>query len=97
MENKQLIELLLNIDRMFKVMIEQNLYEPIYFPPSFKPNSVLLILFNLQKIEYWDTVSIFLDENYRITNEKAREITGIKDTLTMVSKKLYFHNKVKKP
>jgi ATP-dependent DNA helicase RecG len=71
------------VDRMFKVMREQNLYEPLYFPPSFKPNSVLLLLFNLQKIEYWDTVSIFLDENYRITNEKAREITGITDTLIM--------------
>jgi ATP-dependent DNA helicase RecG len=71
------------VDRMFKVMRDQNLYEPLYFPPSFKPNSVLLLLFNLQKIEYWDTVSIFLDENYGITNEKAREITGISDTLIM--------------
>lgn len=71
------------VDRMFKIMREYNLYEPLYFPPTIRPNSVLLILFNLQKVEYWDTVSKYLDEHYRITNKEARRITGVTDTLKM--------------
>lgn len=69
------------VDRMFKVMTEHNLYEPLYFPPSIRPNSVLLILLNFHKIEYWDTVNKYLDEHYRITNTTARKVTGINDTL----------------
>jgi ATP-dependent DNA helicase RecG len=69
------------VDRMFRVMSELNLYDPLYLPPSIRPNSVLLILLNLQKIEYWDTVSKYLDEHYRITNTTARRITGVSDTL----------------
>ena len=71
------------VDRMFKVMKEQNLYEPLFFPPTSRPNTVLLILLNLQKIEFWDTVSKYLDENYRITNKEARDITGEGDTIKM--------------
>ena len=71
------------VDRMFKVMKEHNLYEPLYFPPSIRPNSVLLFLFNFQKTEYWDTVNKYLNEYYRITNNEARRITGIRDTLKM--------------
>lgn len=71
------------VDRMFKVMKEKNLYEPLYFPPTLRPNTVLLVLFNLQKIEYWDTVSKYLDDNYKINNSEARNITGIADTLKM--------------
>lgn len=71
------------VDRMFKVMREHNLYEPLYFPPSIRPNSVLLFLLNLQKTEYWDTVNKYLDEHYRITNSEARKITGVRDTLKM--------------
>lgn len=71
------------VDRMYKVMKERNLYEPLYIPPTLRPNSVLLVLLNLQKIEYWDTVSKYLDNNYRINNKQAREITGITDTIKM--------------
>lgn len=71
------------VDRMFRAMKENNLYEPLYFPPNIRPNSVLLFLLNLQRIEYWDTVSKFLEENYRINNKEARRITGIDDTLKM--------------
>lgn len=71
------------VDRMFMVMKKQNLYEPLFFPPKLRPNSVLLLLFNMQRIEYWDTVSNYLNENYRITNSKAREITGQGDVLKM--------------
>ena len=71
------------VDRMFRVMKEQNLYEPLYSPPTLRPNSVLLILLNIQRIGYWDTVSKYLDENYRITNKEARGITSIADTIKM--------------
>lgn len=71
------------VDRMFMVMRKQNLYEPLFFPPKIRPNSVLLLLLNMQRIEYWDTVSNYLNENYRITNSKAREITGLSDVLKM--------------
>ena len=71
------------VDRMFKVMKEKNLYEPLFFPPTTRPNSVLLILLNLQKVEYWDMVSKYLDENYRIRNQEARSITNITDTIKM--------------
>ncbi len=71
------------VDRMFKVMKEQNLYEPLFYPPTSRPNTVLLLLLNMHKIEYWDTVGKYLDENYRITNKKAREITSVNDVLKM--------------
>lgn len=71
------------VDRMFKAMKESNLYDPLYLPPSTRPNSVFLILLNLQRVEYWDTVNKYLDENYRINNHEARRITGINDTLKM--------------
>lgn len=71
------------VDRMFQIMREHNLYEPVYLPPNIRPNSVLLILFNLYKVGYWDTVGKYLDENYSIANAEARRITGVRDTLEM--------------
>lgn len=71
------------VDRMYKVMKDANLYEPFYLPPTIRPNSVLVFLLNLKKIEYWDTVSNYLDEHYKITNAQARGITMISDTLKM--------------
>ncbi len=71
------------VDRMFRVMKEQNLYEPLFFSPTLRPNTVLLLLLNMHKVEYWDTVSKYLDENYRIINKKAREITVVNDVLRM--------------
>lgn len=68
------------VDRIFQVMKDNNLYEPLYFPASRRPNSVLLVLFNMQKIDYWDTVSNYLDDNIRINNQKVREITNIADS-----------------
>jgi ATP-dependent DNA helicase RecG len=71
------------VDRIYEMMKERNLYDPFYIPPAIKPNSVLLVLFNLQRIEYWDTVSKYLDNNYWINNQLARKITGVEDTLKM--------------
>ena len=71
------------VDRMFKVMSEQNLYDPLYIPPNQNPNSVLLKLLNQQKVEFWDTVNKDLIKNYKITNSEAKKITGIMDTTKM--------------
>lgn len=69
------------VDRMFELMKTHNLYEPIYFPTNIRQNSVLLFLMNLHKVDYWDTVSQYLDHHGSITNQVARNITGITDTL----------------
>lgn len=71
------------VDRIFKVMKQKNLYEPLYQPATSFPNSVFVVLFNIHKIAYWDTVSIFLEKNNKITNEQARGITSITDTVKM--------------
>lgn len=71
------------VDRMFKIMKEHNLYEPLYFPQKIRPNSVLVILISLKRVEYWDTISQYLDENHYIKPQKAREITGIMDSVAM--------------
>ncbi len=69
------------VDRMFKLMTEANLYEPLYAPPWSGPNSVQVVLFNLERVTYWDTVSHYLDQKLRITNHELRKITGISDTI----------------
>jgi len=71
------------VDRMFKIMKENNLYEPLFISPSLKPNSVVLILLNIQRIGYWDTVSKYLDENFLISSQDARNITGVNDSVAM--------------
>ncbi len=71
------------VDRMFEIMKEYNLYEPLYFPQKIRPNSVLVILLSLKKIEYWDTINQYLDKNYYIKPQKAREITGVIDKVEM--------------
>lgn len=69
------------VDRMFELMKTHNLYEPIYFPTNIRQNSVLLFLMNIHKVDYWDTVSQYLEKHGTITNQIARGITGIGDTL----------------
>lgn len=69
------------VDRMFQLMTEANLYEPLYAPPSIAPSSVLVVLFNLERVTYWDTVSQYLDQKLKITNRELRRITGIEDTI----------------
>ena len=71
------------VDRMFAVMLENNLYEPIYWPPSTRQNSVTVSLLNTQRIAFWDTVNQYCEKHTYITNETARKITGINDTLKM--------------
>ena len=65
------------MERIFQAMREHNLYEPLYLPASPRPNKVELHLFNMQKIDYWDTVKNYLLTNYKINNQKVRELTNI--------------------
>ena len=68
------------VERIFQAMKDHNLYEPLYLPADQVPNKVELHLFNMQKINYWDTVKNYLAANYKINNQKTREITGITDS-----------------
>jgi ATP-dependent DNA helicase RecG len=69
------------VNRMFELMRGANLYDPLYLLPPLTSNSVLVILFNMEKISYWDTVSQYLDKFQRITNKELRKISGIKDSV----------------
>jgi hypothetical protein len=59
---------------MFKVMEENNLYDPRYSLVNEKPHSVMVSLFNLHRIEYWDSIKNFIHENGSISNQEARNI-----------------------
>ncbi len=69
------------VDRMFKMMVDANLYEPLYMSPAMAPNSVFVVLLNLERVTYWDTVSEYLNQHLYITNQQLRKITGISDTI----------------
>lgn len=71
------------VDRMFAIMRESNLYEPLFLPPNLRPNSVTLMLLNIQRISFWDIVSKYLEENFLISNQEARTITGVSDSVEM--------------
>ena len=68
---------------MFKVMKENNLYDPQYSTITEKPHSVIVTLLNTHKIEYRDSIKSFILEQGYITNQQARNITGVKDTSKM--------------
>lgn len=69
------------VNRMFELMSKSNLYEPIYIPVTKLPNAVQVSLINTRKVDYWDTVSKYLDLTGKITNQEVRQVTGIEDTL----------------
>lgn len=68
------------VDRMFLEMEQNNLYEPLYISANNKPNSVLVTLFNENKIKYWDTINLYLKDNLFVSNSIVRSITAL-DTL----------------
>jgi ATP-dependent DNA helicase RecG len=70
-------------------MKKHNLYEPIFLTyPTFK-DFVKVVLFNEIVATEWDKVEDFLKNNKYINNEKAREITGVKqrDRMTQFLRK----------
>ena len=69
------------VDRMFNMMKEANLYDPVYLSAQEGQNSVAVVLFNFERVGYWDAVSRYLDEHLKISNSEVRKITGIKDTI----------------
>jgi len=71
------------VNRMFKVMKENNLYDPQFSTITEKPHSVTVTLLNAHKIEYRDSIKNFILAQGYITNQQARNITGITDTLKM--------------
>lgn len=68
------------VNRMFREMRKKNLYSPLYLSRDYTPHSVCVILFNEEKVSYWDIVDKFLIENRTITNRQFCEISGL-DTL----------------
>lgn len=68
------------VNRMFREMNKKNLYAPLYLPRTYTPHSVCVVLFNEEKVTYWDMVDKFLAEKKSITNKQFCEISGL-DTL----------------
>jgi ATP-dependent DNA helicase RecG len=68
------------VDRMFNEMSKKNLYLPLYLPRKYTPHSVCVVLFNEERVTYWDIVDKYLREHEDITNKEFRDITGL-DTL----------------
>ena len=68
------------VDRMFREMQKKNLYYPLYLPRDYTPHSVCVILFNEEKVSYWDMVEKYLLDNPSISNKQFCQISGL-DTL----------------
>ncbi len=68
------------VDRMFSEMSKKNLYLPLYLPRRYTPHSVCVVLFNEERVTYWDIVYKYINEHEAITNKEFRDITGL-DTL----------------
>lgn len=68
------------VDRMFSEMDKKNLYLPLYLSRKYTPHSVCVVLFNEERVSYWDIVDKYLSEHALISNKEFREITDL-DTL----------------
>ncbi len=58
-------------------MAAQNLYPPIFLTYPLYQDFVKVILLNEYRPSEWEKISSYLKENKYITNEKAREVTGV--------------------
>lgn len=58
-------------------MSARNLYPPIFLTYPFYQDSVKVVLLNEHRPSEWEKISGYLKENKYITNEEAREITGV--------------------
>ncbi|MHB0946673.1 MAG: RNA-binding domain-containing protein [Sedimentisphaerales bacterium] len=65
------------VNRMFSEMKKNNLYQPLYSPRKSTPHSVCVVLFNEEKVSYWDIVSKYVEEKNLITNREFRDISGL--------------------
>jgi ATP-dependent DNA helicase RecG len=69
------------VDRMFYEMDKRNLYRPLYLPRKYTPHAVCVVLFNEERVSYWDVVEKYLSGHDRITNKEFCGLTGL-DTLS---------------
>lgn len=58
-------------------MKSQGLYPPVFLTYPYINDSVIVVLRNEKIASEWEKISHFLERNKYITNEKAREITGV--------------------
>jgi len=65
------------IRAMRSEMHSSNLYPPIFHTYPFLPHSVRVILLNEKKATEWKKVTTYLQQNKYITNQEARNVTGI--------------------
>ncbi len=74
-------------------MKSQNLYPPIFWTYPNLEDAVRVVLLNEKVATEWEKVSFYLEKNKYITNEKAREITGVvqRDKMTRILKNWVKH------
>ncbi|MBI3306894.1 MAG: putative DNA binding domain-containing protein [Candidatus Omnitrophica bacterium] len=65
------------VNRMFHEMDKKNLYLPLFYPRQYSPHAVRVVLYNEERISYWDSVQKYLEEKKKITNGEFRNITGL--------------------
>ena len=65
------------VKAMRSEMKAQNLYPPIFWTYPNLQDAVRVILLNEQIVTEWEKVSFYLEKNKYITNEEARNITGV--------------------
>lgn len=70
-------------------MKDSNLYPPIYWTYPHLSDSVRIILLNEKVASEWEKINHFLKKDKYITNEIAREVTGVlqRDKMTQLLKK----------
>ena len=81
------------VKAMRSEMKAQNLYPPIFLTYPTLQDAIRVILLNEKVATEWEKVSFYLEENKYITNEKARELTGImqRDRMTQILKNWVGH------
>jgi len=74
-------------------MKSQNLYPPIFWTYPNLQDAVRVVLLNEKAVTEWEKVSFYLEKNKYITNEEARNITGIvqRDRMTQILKNWVKH------
>jgi len=77
------------IRAMRNEMAASGLYPPIFITYPVLPDSVKVVLFNEHMATEWEKVKIYLERNRYITNQIARDITGVvqKDKMYKMLKK----------
>ena len=70
-------DLLEGVQAMRSDMHKNNLYPPVFITYPDLDNAVKVILLNEKQPDEWEKIKAYLEKEGTITNEKARDITGI--------------------